>query len=100
MTEYIDREAVIKARRNCNRNCENCDFAIEGDSWCNGEVWVVDILRIPSADVRPVVRGKWELREKLQYASIHTCSCCGYLVAAMTNYCPKCGADMRGKNNG
>ena len=58
--EYISRREAIKARkRSCNRNCLECDFAIEGDSWCNGEVFVVDLLRIPPADVRPVVHGKW-----------------------------------------
>lgn len=51
MDEYIEREAVIKARHNCKRNCKECDFAIDGDSWCEGEVWIVDILRIPTADV-------------------------------------------------
>lgn len=57
MAEYIEREAAIKARnRSCKRNCAECDFAIEGDSWCEGEVFVVDLLRIPAADVVPVVR--------------------------------------------
>ena len=52
--EYISRRAAIAARgRTCNDNCLECDFAIEGDSWCNGEVFVVDLLRIPAADVVP-----------------------------------------------
>ena len=50
--EYISRRDAIKARKHsCDKNCLECDFAIEGDSWCNGEVFVVDLLRIPAADV-------------------------------------------------
>ena len=52
--EYISRREAIKARkRSCDKNCLECDFAIDGDSWCNGEVFVVDLLRIPTADVVP-----------------------------------------------
>lgn len=54
--EYISRRAAIAARgRTCNDNCLECDFAMQGDSWCSGAVFVVDLLRIPAADVRPVV---------------------------------------------
>ena len=56
MSEYIERDAAIKARgHSYDRKCAECDFAIEGDSWCKGKVFVVDLLRIPAADVRPVV---------------------------------------------
>ena len=54
--DYISSKAAIAAReRSCDRNCAECDFAIDGDSWCEGKVFVVDLLRIPAADVRPVV---------------------------------------------
>ena len=54
--EYISRREAIKARkRSCDKNYRECDFAIEGDSWCEVEVFVVDIIRIPPADVRHVV---------------------------------------------
>ena len=106
--EYISRREAIKARkRSCDKNCLECDFAIEGDSWCNGEVFVVDLLRIPAADVRPVRRGKWidPTNGDPTY-----CSVCGedalfYLfdfdsitrngMTAKSNFCPNCGADMR-----
>ena len=43
--EYISRRDAIKARRrSCDKNCLECDFSIEGDSWCEGEVFVVDLL--------------------------------------------------------
>lgn len=66
MVEYISREAAIAARkRSCDQNCAECDFAINGDSWCNGEVFVVDLLRIPAADVRPVVLCRYCLHYEM-----------------------------------
>ncbi len=103
MSDYISREAAIKARHNCSRNCAACDFAIEDDSWCEGEIWAVDILRVPAADVRPVVRGKWIN----QRADSEMCSACGvrFYISALfavggndePNYCPNCGARMDGE---
>lgn len=95
MDDYISREAAIKMRHACKKDCSNCDFAIEGDSWCQGELFVVDILRIPAADARPVVRGEWVEDD---YGFIH-CSICGTEwdepEHPKTNFCPSCGADMR-----
>lgn len=52
---------------------------------------------IPAADVRPVVRGKWE------YISFMTvkCSNCQEIFHELEgdNFCPNCGADMREINN-
>ena len=76
--EYISRREAIKARkRSCNKNCLECDFAIEGDSWCNGEVFVVDLLRIHAADVVPA-------------SDFHDCR---------NELCLKCGAYTQ-KHNG
>ena len=55
----------------------------------------------PTADVRENVRGEWRTtyldhiamgeRPKILY-----CSICNQCIAYPTNYCPNCGADMRG----
>lgn len=97
MAEYIDREAVMKARHNCKRNCKECDFAIDGDSWCEGEVWIVDILRIHTADVVERKRGKWIVKYPLT-----TCPVCfnTFDIVGAMNFCPNCGADMREGKDG
>ena len=54
---------------------------------------VPDSMKIPSADVRENVRGKWLIRSRCD-----VCSVCGYSTGRYTgnyNYCPYCGADMR-----
>lgn len=57
---------------------------------------------IESADVQPVKRGRWIFTEKLilgnPYGS-YKCSECMYHVPHEDNYCPNCGADMRGEQN-
>ena len=104
MAEYIEREAAIKARnRSCKRNCAECDFAIEGDSWCEGEVFVVDLLRIPAADVAPVRHGRWvKTVGENGVTSAYRCSGCGFEDNRYTlfNFCPNCGAAMNKDGDG
>ncbi len=47
--------------------------------------------RIPTADVRPVVRGKWITKYPLS-----TCSVCEQTMSLhdFANFCPNCGAMM------
>lgn len=81
--EYIEREAALSAQ-NKSMNLSECRKRLE---------------RIPAADVKPVVRGKW-----IAVASArggHECSeCYEYApsfqngVEHTTNYCPNCGAMM------
>lgn len=53
--------------------------------------WASEYMElIPAADVRPVVRGKWETDTCHVY-----CSICGEYENNKSNFCPNCGADMR-----
>ncbi len=114
MSEYIDREAFLAEQRHLY--CENCErrkgkmkngkmrFAYEiGDAPCRacryGDV-LDDLEDYPAADVRPVVRGRWKLEEGIMY-----CSECNksphyvYIPVDEWNFCPNCGADMRGEQD-
>ena len=54
---------------------------------------------IPSADVAPVVHGKWIFDDPKRF--ITHCSNCNWVnVHYAWHYCPHCGADMRGKYDG
>ena len=88
------------------------DRRIRVDSY-SGELVgeVMRLLRkIPAADVRPVVRGKWipdydyaeydydgstPLPEPRKFQDGWQCSLCGGYMSSETNFCPNCGADMR-----
>ena len=85
MSDYIRRQAAINIV--CDDACDDCP-----DGGCD---MYRRLKRLPAADVRPVVRGKWEC------ATPVTCKCskCGHAIGdwyvARYNYCPNCGADMR-----
>lgn len=103
MAKYIDVEPLIKDGWQLQRYNS-------GDGYVNQEH--ASLKDIPPADVRPVVRGRWELDSD----GIPHCTECGYVAPQrlflqvqslacttrfiMSNYCPDCGsnnsADMRG----
>lgn len=56
------------------------------------------IEELPVADVRPVVRGKW-LDTETGGIKETVCSICFHTGWHHFNYCPNCGADMRGETD-
>jgi len=62
--------------------------------------WYAEQIKaIPPADVRPVVRGRWEDKQLGPWGMVYaTCSACKNRVTLEQlhrNFCPNCGADMR-----
>lgn len=55
----------------------------------------MSISKIKPADVIERKRGKWI---KIKYRSI--CRDCSFRGFASWNFCPNCGADMRGEQDG
>ena len=61
----------------------------------------------PTADVEEVKRGKWKIKQDDYDCEYMKCSCCkeefypfdADTVDTTPNYCPNCGADMRGGKN-
>ena len=56
---------------------------------------VIEFAAENTADVQPVKRGKW-IKATFDYSQ---CSICGE-YRHQSNFCPNCGADMRGDDNG
>jgi hypothetical protein len=81
MAEYIEREAALEAAKKSHLYFDLKPI----------------INSIPTADVRPVVRGKWTLNKD----GSGTCSECGFVQNSCwdldnwDNFCHHCGADMR-----
>lgn len=79
MKEYIEREAVNAA---LSAECSPMVAA-----------YLINAVEaIPAADVRPVVRGRWEYNPG---DNIPYCSECMMPQDSECNFCPNCGADMR-----
>ena len=70
------------------------------DIWETSEIEHL-IGEIPTVDAVEVVHGRWE-DVSLRFTQVkEKCSVCGGIVYAHGfNYCPNCGADMRGDGDG
>ena len=87
MTDYIDREALLKAISKVGGSPLS-----EWDT-----VGVVSLVaNQPAADVAPVRRGKWGCYEPLSDG--YRCSSCKLTHRNCTAYCPNCGAKMEVQN--
>ena len=63
--------------------------------------FVEEIYKIPSVERRML--GRWVKADSAQYFRKHypayTCSRCNFRKEGRWNFCPNCGADMRGGND-
>ena len=87
MSDLISRQAAINA--------------IRGEIEINGYSHVVDVLeQLPSAQRT----GRWIYNDEAYPGGNpyghYECDQCGEYVPHKTNYCPNCGADMRGGQDG
>ena len=100
MNEYISREAVLKAFKLKVKNPKK--------DYQRGMQDAIDCLipeviaDIPSADVKPVKRGRWIAEYDCGYITPH-CSECGETALTKeetsydyvySSYCPRCGAKL------
>lgn len=61
--------------------------------------FLMDIDEAPTVEAKPVVHGSWET-EFTALLVVYRCSECNCATAlGQTNFCPNCGADMRGGKN-
>ena len=116
MAEYIEKQALLKALE-ADFSTDWADYASKNNfdkDYIDGvRDEYDDVLTIirkqPAADVQPVKRGRWiaENRDIRGYADCYTCSNCQNYTYTYTlmrdceyDYCPNCGAYMRGDENG
>ena len=86
MPEYIERDSVLNIVKGNWLFMNSADDAIQTS--------IEMTRRLPAADVRPVVHGKWE-RKRDKCGSFVSCSVCHTSGWYQFAFCPYCGADMR-----
>ena len=100
MAEYINRESIMKfpIRK------DHCDKEHANEHFINGIETVLEYAEnLPTADVAPVVHGRW-IDAPLYGSKNCRCSECRRLISIqaswrgeiMQKYCPNCGAIMDG----
>ena len=83
MSDFISRQDALDAVNDCG-------------------ICIQKILDLPSAETERK-KGKWKPFDLTWGRSVYSCTACGKAVDIPTemskpiyNYCPNCGADMRG----
>lgn len=96
MNDYISRQAAIDTTYKLRENfkCwDRYDDVVIRKAYAD----------IPTADVRKNVRGEWIEVLRDTYGGGHfpfsKCSVCQSEQIMDSNFCPNCGADMRGEQN-
>lgn len=88
-----DRLADSIHRELCGHiTCNNCPFRTE-DGGCGVEVW------LDSAPVVEPKQGEWIDRTRYKGFPDYECSVCTAHGQAWMNYCPSCGARMKGEDD-
>lgn len=105
MNDLISRSALINElyKRIFTAEIYNDDFdgTVIGNLLCLGDVKEV-ADELPTVEVKHDVHGEWNEFD-IDYGGIPTvgyqCSECGQSNGFITDFCPNCGADMRGEKN-
>ena len=96
--EYIERKAVIKK---CNKLLDNADSCpeqhiLDGVKLVRDLILIDQETRVPTADVAPVIHGKWIDALYVEKYGDAYCSECNHFDWSNLNYCSNCGARMDG----
>ena len=95
MNRYIEVNKLIKDGWSLQRTKHNLT---------SNTYEVIGLDCVPTVDVRENVKGKWKIKYTgdgwNDYIDV-TCTNCGKTIkhGEPYNFCPNCGADMRGNNN-
>ena len=94
MAEYIEREATVKLLRSLGSR----DYRREKGTIQEAIKMVSFPEYTPSADVAPMVHGKWETSSDRPDSLICSVCKCGFDMWKHDhhNFCPNCGAKMDG----
>ena len=95
MAEYIDKEIVLSLVQPDTPEDDKAAVTIATAKKLVRSI----VYRTPTADVAPVVHGRWIEKEKYTFGIMYDCSLCENRIldnGHPWNYCPNCGAKMDG----
>ena len=98
MAEYIDKEVALSLVQPDVPEDETGAVTIATAKKLVRSI----IYRTPTADVAPVVHGRWIEKEKYTFGIMYDCSLCENRILDTGHpwhYCPNCGAKMDEKED-
>lgn len=98
MAKYIDREVALSLIQPDAPEDEKITVTIATAKKLVRSI----VYRTPTADVAPVVHGRWVEKEKYTFGIMYDCSLCENRILDTGNpwhYCPHCGAKMDKKED-
>lgn len=105
MKEYIEREVALHGM---DANISHLRKVADENPLLNKAINLVQYTRdfiaaLPAADVVERKRGEWleglVIQTDISALYDYTCSECGIVSSRESNFCPNCGADMRGEQH-
>ena len=95
MAEYIDKEILLSLVQPDTPEDDKAAVTIATAKKLVRSI----VYSTPTADVAPVVHGRWIEKEKYTFGIMYDCSLCENRIldnGHPWNYCPNCGAKMDG----
>lgn len=104
MARYIDDRYIVATMFHILPMQQITKKEIEIKSYKRGWNDALDAIlkNAPSTDVRENVRGEWTLvtdRYGVNGEYVWKCSSCNKMTICKGDFCPNCGADMRGEED-
>lgn len=101
MAGYIDKNDLKEYISGYIKSCNGKPTYTDIDAM----VGIISLLeQMPAADVQPVKHGRWIYKGTVNSWDEMACSCCNAAFATQDReqildweFCPHCGADMRGE---
>jgi hypothetical protein len=102
MPRYIDADLLMKELGITDPDCVKCEWGSKLFPYCTRDGDFVDacdaICEAPTADVVERRVGKWIGKPIAGFSNVRCSNCNNVYLdnSGKWNYCPNCGADMRG----
>lgn len=90
--EYISKKEVLDFLATIQQE-------IEDGYGFDYKVWKRNVEGLPTVEIADRPQGEWIYNGNFCGLNHHKCSLCGEEEFRMSDYCPNCGADMRGEDN-
>ena len=99
MSDLISRKAILKNIKNTRQGAQMMDDIRRASIIMNGMDLCEEAVRNQPSAQSERKKGKWIDKSGGIEGAWNYCSVCGEQAIDLYDFCPNCGADMRGEND-